>query len=104
MGCAHAQIKTMHITTEEDRPNCAQLRRDAGFSHRGRGAPLSAPDTSTVKASVLCTPLSEAIGEGRGCSCRGPEEGVAPGRHQPAEIHEPSEKRLGLPHGELARA
>jgi hypothetical protein len=29
--------------------------------------------------------------------------GVASGRHQPAEIHEPSEKRLGLPRGEHAR-
>jgi hypothetical protein len=49
-------LKTMRVTTEEDRPNCTRLRRDAGFGHRGRWAPLSAPDTLTVKAAVPVRP------------------------------------------------
>jgi hypothetical protein len=88
---------------KEDRLSCARLRRGAGFSHRGRGAPLSAPDAPTVKASVLYTPLSETVR--KSCLCRRLGEGVASGRHhlRPAKIHGPSEKHLGLTRGELAR-
>ena len=96
-------IETMRVAMKEDRPSCARLRRGAGFSHRGRGAPLSAPDAPTVNASVLYTPLSETVR--KSCLCRRLGEGVASGRHQlrPAKIHGPSEKHLGLTRGELAR-
>jgi len=95
----------MRVAMEEHRPNCARSKRGTGFSHRGRGAPLSAPDTPrAAKPSVLCTPLSEAIRKGRG-GYAADLGGAASGRHQlrPAEIHGPSEKRLGLTRGELAR-
>ncbi len=42
----------MRVAMEEDRPNCARSKRGASFSHRGRWAPLSAPDTPTVKATL----------------------------------------------------
>ena len=94
----------MRVAMEEDRPNCARSKRDAGFSHRGRVAPFSAPDTPrAAKPSVLCAPLSEAIRKGGG-GYAADLGGAASGRHQPAEIHEPSDRRLGLPHAELARA
>ncbi len=82
---------------EEDLPSCARSKRGAGFSHRGRWAPLSAPTPRPSR--LLYTPLSKAVR--KSCLCRGPGEGVASGRHQlkPADIHEPFEKRFG-PHVE----
>jgi len=87
---------------EEDRPNCARLRRGAGFSHRGHGASLGPRRPDRQGFGALYASERDCKKELLMPRTWG---GVASGRHQlrPAEIHGPSEKRLGLTRGELAR-
>jgi hypothetical protein len=81
---------------EEGQPSCARLRRGAGFSHCNRGASLLAPDRQGFSALYI-----SELGCKKESLMPRTWGGVASGRHQhrPAEIHRPSEKRLGLPRG-----
>jgi hypothetical protein len=70
---------------EEDLPSCARLRRGAGFSHRGRGAPLSPrrPDRRGFGA-LYASERGNRKGQGRLC-------------HEPGEVSLPVAISSGPP-------